>query len=179
MLYRGDVPCVGKNRQEITIKQINDDFKYGNFYYPSELNGIFCTKYVEHAKSYARDYKSNEIIGSVTQFCFTDVSSDNLKVITRSKLDKIQDFYKYSHIENYLKFMHDRFFMGKYRLDNGLLNLGVDTMNFSFLARALGYDLIDNECDKLGGDGCSKNTPTSQYEVLTRGKLTVCSENIF
>ncbi len=39
--------------------------------------------------------------------------------------------------------------------------------------------MIDDECDKLGGDGCSKNTPTSQYEVLNRGKLTVCSENIF
>ncbi len=179
VLYRGDVPCVGKNGQAITIKQINDEFKYGNFYYPSECNGIFCTKYVEHAKSYARDYKSNKIIGSLTQFCFTDVSSNNLRVITRRELKKIQDFYKYSHIENNLAFMHEWCSVGKYRLENGLLNLGVDTMNFSFLARALGYDMIDDECDKLGGDGCSKDTPTSQYEVLNRGKLTVCSENIF
>ena len=102
-----------------------------------------------------------------------------MKVVTSSELDKIQDFYKYSHIENYLTFMHEWCSVGKYSLENGLLNLGVDTMNFSFLARALEYDMIDDECDKLGGDGCSKNTPTSQYEVLTRGKLTVCSENIF
>ena len=179
VLYRGDIPCVGKNGQIITIKEINDDFKYGDFYYPFELNGIFCTKYVEHAKSYARDYESNEVIGSVTQFCFTDVSPDELKIITHSELDKISDFYKYSHIENYLKFMHDWSSVGKYRLDIGLLNLGVDTMNFSFLARALEYDMIDDEYDEIGGDGCFKDTPTSQYEVLNRGKLTVCSENIF
>lgn len=119
------------------------------------------------------------MIGSVTQFCFTDISPDNLKIITHSELDKIQDFYKYSHIYNYLKFMHDWCSIGKYRLETGLINLGVDTMNFSFLARALGYDMIDDEYDKLGGDGCSKDTQTSQFEVLNRGKLTVCAENIF
>ena len=179
VLYRGDIPCFGQNGRKITIKEINDAFKYGDYYYPSECNGVFCTKYVDHAKSYARDYKSKEMIGSVTQFCFTDVSSDNLKVITRRKLDKIQNFYKYSHIENYLKFMHDWCSIGKYRLENGLINLGVDTMNFSFLARALEYDMIDDEYDEMGGDGCTKDNPTSQYEVLNRGKLTVCLENIF
>ena len=186
VLYRGDVPRVGKNKRKITIKEINDAFKYGDYYYYlyeckgiNECNGIFCTKYLDHAKSYAIDYTSKKMIGSVTQFCFTDVSPDKFKVITSRELKKIHDFYKYSHIENYLKFMHDWCLSGGYRLDVGLLNLGVDTMHFSFLARALGYDLIDNEYDHMGGDGCSKDTPTSQFEVLNRGKLTVCSENIF
>ncbi len=179
ILYRGDIPRVSKRGRKITIKEINDSFKYGDYYYPCECNGIFCTKYLNHAKSYAIDYTSKKMIGSVTQFCFTDVSPDKFKVITSSELNKIENFYKYSHIENYLKFMSDYCFTGKYRLDVGLLNLGVDTMNFSFLARALGYDLIDNEYDNMGGDGCSKDTPTSQFEVLNRGKLTVCSENIF
>lgn len=179
LLYRGDLPCWSKKGKRITIKEINDAFKYGNYYYPFECNGIFCTKYAEHAKTYAVDYESKIMTGSVTQFCFTDVSPDSLKVIKSSELEKIHNFYKYSHIENYLKFMYDWCSTGKYRLDTGLLNLGVDTMHFSFLARALGYDLIDNECDKMGGDGCSKDTPTSQFEVLNRGKLTVCSENVF
>lgn len=179
VLYRGDLPCLNKNGQEITIKEINDAFKYGDYYYPSECNGIFCTKYAEHAKTYAVDYQSKIMTGSVTQFCFTDTSPDELKVITSSELKKIEEFYKYSHIENYLRFMRDWGLSGRFRLKNGLLNLGVDTMNFSFLARALGYDLIDNECDGMGGDGCSKDTPTSQFEVLNRGKLTVCRENIF
>lgn len=179
VLYRGDIPCFGKNGQKITIKEINDAFKYGDYYYPFECNGVFCTKYVDHAKSYAIDYQTKKMIGSVTQFCFTDVSEDSLKIITSRELEKINDFYKYSHIENYLIFMKDWCSVGKYRLDTGLLNLGIDTMQFSFLARALGYDLIDNEVDVMGGDGCSKDTPTSQFEVLNRGKLTVCSENIF
>lgn len=51
VLYRGDIPCLGKSGRKITIKEINDAFKYGNFYYPFECNGIFCTKYVEHALS--------------------------------------------------------------------------------------------------------------------------------
>ena len=38
VLYRGDLPCVSKNGREITIKEINDAFKYGNYYYPFELN---------------------------------------------------------------------------------------------------------------------------------------------
>ena len=179
VLYRGDLPCVSKNGREITIKEINDAFKYGDYYYPFECNGIFCTKYLDHAKTYARDYESKKMIGSVTQFCFTDTSPENLKVITNSELYKIQDFYKYSHIKNHLKFMHDWSSQGRYPLDVGLKNLGIDTMNFSFMARALGYDLIDNECDSMGGDGCEKNVPTSQFELLNRGKLTVCSENIF
>ncbi len=179
VLYRGDLPCVSKNGREITIKEINDAFKYGDYYYPFELNGIFCTKYLDHAKTYARDYESKKMIGSVTQFCFTDTSPENLKVITNSELYKIQDFYKYSHIKNNLKFMHDWRSLGRYRLDVGLKNLGIDTMNFSFMARALGCDLIDNECDSMGEDGCEKDVPTSQFEVLNRGKLTVCSENIF
>lgn len=182
VLYRGDVPCVGDSGRIITIKEINDAFKYGDYYYPAECNGVFCTRYVEHAKNYARDDVSKQLTGSVTQFCFTDASKDKLKVITNSELDRLRDFYKYSHIENYLKFMCDWSSMGKYRLDNGLLNLGVDTMNFSFLARALGCDLIDNEWDSEGipeVHGCVKGTKVSQYEVLNRGKLTVCSENIF
>ena len=179
VLYRGDLPCVDKNGRNITIKEINDAFKYGDYYYPFECNGIFCTKYLEHAKTYARDYESKKMTGSVTQFCFTDTSPENFKVITSSELYKIQDFYKYSHIKNHLKFMHDWSSLGRYPLDVGLKNLGIDTMNFSFMARALGYDLIDNECDSMGGDGCEKDVPTSQFEVLNRGKLTVCSENIF
>ena len=75
--------------------------------------------------------------------------------------------------------MHDWSSLGRYRLDVGLKNLGIDTMNFSFVARALGYDLIDNECDAMGEDGCEKDVRASQFEVLNRGKLTVCSENIF
>ena len=162
ILYRGNVPCVSKRGRKITIKEINDSFKYGDYYYyPCECNGIFCTKYLDHAKSYARDDISKKLMGSVTQFCFTDVSSDSLKIITSSELEKMHDFYKYSHTENYLRFVHDWCLLGKYRLDIGLLNLGVDTMRFSFLARALGYDLIDNEYDNIGGDGCSKDTPTS------------------
>ena len=179
VLYRGDLPCVDKNGRTITIKEINDAFKYGNYYYPLECNGIFCTKYVDHAKTYARDYESKKMTGSVTQFCFTDTSPSNLKVITSSELNKIQDFYKYSHVKNYLEFMREWSSLGRYRLDVGLLNLGIDTMQFSFLARALGCDLIDNEYDEKGGDGCEKDIPTSQFEVLNRGKLTVCEENIF
>ena len=120
------------------------------------------------------------MIGSVTRFCFTDTSPENLKVITNSELYKIEDFYKYSHAKDHVQFMHDWGSpSGGYRLDVGLKNLGIDTMNFSFVARALGYDLIDNECDAMGEDGCEKDVPTSQFEVLNRGKLTVCSENIF
>ena len=128
VLYRGDLPCVDKNGRTITIKEINDAFKYGNYYYPLECNGIFCTKYVDHAKTYARDYESKKMTGSVTQFCFTDTSPSNLKVITSSELNKIQDFYKYSHVKNYLEFMREWSSLGRYRLDVGLLNLGIDTM---------------------------------------------------
>ena len=180
VLYRGDLPCTDKNGRQITIEEINKAFKYGAYYYPFECNGIFCTKHLEHAKTYARDWESKKMTGSVTQFCFTDTSPKNLKVITDSELYKIQDFYKYSHTKDHVQFMHDWCSSTDgYRLDVGLKNLGIGTMNFSFIARALGYDLIDNERDGFGGDGCEKDVPTSQFEVLNRGKLTVCEENIF
>ena len=183
VLYRGNLPLDDRYDNLISsVEEVNNDFRYGDFYYPCELNGVYCTKSVEHAKTYAkaqRSWHSGKMLpdGSVLQFCFTDTSPDALKIITSKELEEIRRFYAASHSEYVSEFM-ESYGRCKFRLESGIMALGSETVQFSFMARALGYDLIDNEYDEWGGDGCPSDVFTSQLEVLNRGKLTVCSEDI-
>ena len=152
-----------------------NEFNYGDFWYYEEMNGIFSTKMFDHAKTYVLSKGA----GDVLQFCFTDMSPDKFKIITDIETSKIIEFYKYYNVKECMEYIKGYFGSFKFSLKSGLLGLGVDTMQKrSFIARALGYDVLyDTEVEgKVDGDDFG--VIGSQYHVFNRGKLTVCSENI-
>lgn len=163
VLYRGQNGLKKCGKLVMTSEEANEKFKRGPFYFPLELNGIYCTRGQDHARTYGR----------TLQFYF----KDEPKIITDQETSIIVAFYKYRHMENSLKGEdcdQAPFLML-------LKNLGIGTMQEkTFIPRALGYDVQwDITGDGIGRDGdCTKGMLTTQYEVFYRSKLVVCEEDL-